>query len=79
MNCQPAITVRPGSEIVEVEDIPLNFDTGVKKLDMPNGKRLQRSPICDYVLNAYKVIALPKLKTHPARGKEKGHILNIKY
>jgi uncharacterized protein (DUF362 family) len=46
------------------EEIPLNFNTGVKKLDIPKGKRLQRSPICDYVLNADKVIALPKLKTH---------------
>lgn len=46
------------------EEIPLNFDTSVKKLDIPNGKRLQRSPICNYVLNADKVIALPKLKTH---------------
>jgi len=46
------------------EEIPLNFDTGVKKLDIPNGKRMQRSLICNYVLNADKVIALPKLKTH---------------
>jgi uncharacterized protein (DUF362 family) len=46
------------------EKIPLNFNTGVKKLDIPEGKRLQRSSICDYVLNADKVIALPKLKTH---------------
>ena len=46
------------------EEIPLNFNTDVKKLDIPEGKRLQRSPICDYVLNADKVIALPKLKTH---------------
>jgi uncharacterized protein (DUF362 family) len=46
------------------EEIPLNLDTGVKKLDIPDGKRLQRSPICEFVLNADKVIALPKLKTH---------------
>ena len=46
------------------EEIPLNFNTGVKKIDIPKGKRLQRSPICEYVLNADKVIALPKLKTH---------------
>jgi uncharacterized protein (DUF362 family)/Pyruvate/2-oxoacid:ferredoxin oxidoreductase delta subunit len=46
------------------EEIPLNFNTDVKKIDIPEGKRLQRSPICDYVLNADKVIALPKLKTH---------------
>jgi uncharacterized protein (DUF362 family) len=46
------------------EQIPLNFNTGAKVLDIPKGKRLHRSPICDYVLNADKVIALPKLKTH---------------
>ena len=46
------------------EEIPLNFNTGVRKLDIPEGKRLQQSPICDYALNADKVIALPKLKTH---------------
>ena len=46
------------------EDIPLNFNTGAKKLDIPKGKRLKRSPIAEYVLNADKVIALPKLKTH---------------
>jgi len=46
------------------ENIPLNFNTGVKKLDIPKGKRLQRSPIADFVLNADKIIALPKLKTH---------------
>jgi uncharacterized protein (DUF362 family)/Pyruvate/2-oxoacid:ferredoxin oxidoreductase delta subunit len=46
------------------EDIPLNFNTGVRKLDIPKGKRLQRSSIAEFVLNADKVIALPKLKTH---------------
>ena len=46
------------------EKIALNYDTGIKKIDIPKGKRLQSSPICDYALNADKVIALPKLKTH---------------
>jgi len=46
------------------EEIALNVNTAAKKLDIPNGKRLQRSPICEYALNADKVIALPKLKTH---------------
>jgi len=56
---------RSGLEnIAEEEKIPLSFDTGAKKLDIPNGKRLQRSLICNYALNADKVIALPKLKTH---------------
>jgi len=56
---------RSGLEnLAKAEEIPLNFDTGVKQTDIPNGKRLQRSPICDYALKADKVIALPKLKTH---------------
>lgn len=46
------------------ENIPLNYDTGVRKLDMPKAKRLTRAPVCNYVLDADKVIALPKLKTH---------------
>ena len=56
---------RSGLEnLAKEEEIPLNFDTSAKKLDVPNGKRLRRSPICNYALNADKVIALPKLKTH---------------
>jgi uncharacterized protein (DUF362 family)/NAD-dependent dihydropyrimidine dehydrogenase PreA subunit len=56
---------RSGLEnLAKEEEIPLNFDTGTKKLDIPNGKRLRQSPICNYALNADKVIALPKLKTH---------------
>jgi uncharacterized protein (DUF362 family) len=56
---------RSGLETMAKEEgIPLNLNTGVRKLDIPEGKRLQRSPICDYVLNADKVIAMPKLKTH---------------
>ena len=56
---------RSGLEnLAKEEKIPLNIDTGVKKLDVPNGKRLRRSPICNYALNADKVIALPKLKSH---------------
>ncbi|MEE9566124.1 MAG: DUF362 domain-containing protein [Desulfobacteria bacterium] len=56
---------RSGLEkLAKEEEISLNFNTGVKKLDIPEGKRLQRSPICEYALDADKVIALPKLKTH---------------
>jgi uncharacterized protein (DUF362 family) len=46
------------------EEVALNFNIGVKKLDIPEGKRLQRSPICEYALSADKIIAMPKLKTH---------------
>jgi uncharacterized protein (DUF362 family) len=51
--------------LAKEEEIPLNFDTGVKKLDIPNGNPLRRSAICNYALNADKIIALPKLKTTP--------------
>ena len=47
-----------------LEEIPLNYNTGAKKLEINGGKRLQKVPICEYLLNADKVIALPKLKTH---------------
>ena len=44
--------------------IELNFDTGVTKIDIPQGKKLKKGPICDYVLHAEKIIAVPKIKTH---------------
>ncbi len=46
------------------EAIVLNRGTGAKKLGIPDARRLHRVPICDFMLNADKVIALPKLKTH---------------
>lgn len=51
-------------EIANEEKIPLNYDTSSKKLDIPKGKRLKKSPVCDFILGADKIIALPKLKTH---------------
>ncbi len=44
--------------------IELNYDTGVKKIMIPQGKKLKKTPYCDFVLNADKIIALPKIKTH---------------
>jgi uncharacterized protein (DUF362 family) len=44
--------------------IELNYDTGVTKIDIPQGKKLKKTPLCDYVLRADKIIALPKIKTH---------------
>jgi len=44
--------------------IDLNYDTGVTKIDVPQGKKLKKTPICDYVLHAEKIIAVPKIKTH---------------
>mgnify|MGYP001227752163 CR=1 FL=1 len=51
-------------EIAKKEKIPLNYDTGSRKLDLPGGRRLKQSPVCDYIFDADKIIALPKLKTH---------------
>jgi uncharacterized protein (DUF362 family)/NAD-dependent dihydropyrimidine dehydrogenase PreA subunit len=56
---------RTGLEaLANEEKILLNEDTTTKKLNIQEGKRLKRSPICQYALNADKIIALPKLKTH---------------
>lgn len=44
--------------------IELNYDTGVTKIDIPRGKKLKKTPVCDYVLRAEKIIALPKIKSH---------------
>ncbi len=56
---------RSGLEAVSNEEgIPLNWDTGSRRLDIPDGVRLKQSSVCDFVLEADKIIALPKLKTH---------------
>jgi len=44
--------------------IELNYDTSSKKIVFPNGKKLQKIPVCNFVLKADKIIALPKIKTH---------------
>jgi len=56
---------RSGLEAISKEEgIPLNWDTGSQRVDLPDGVRLKQSPVCNFVLNADKIIALPKLKTH---------------
>ena len=44
--------------------IELNYDTGVTKIEIPQAKKLKKTPICNYVLHAEKIIAVPKIKTH---------------
>jgi uncharacterized protein (DUF362 family)/Pyruvate/2-oxoacid:ferredoxin oxidoreductase delta subunit len=44
--------------------IELNYDTSVKKITLPDGKRLKRTSVCSFVLDAEKLIAFPKIKTH---------------
>ncbi|NLD37019.1 MAG: DUF362 domain-containing protein [Desulfatiglans sp.] len=46
------------------EGIPLNFDTGSEKVIFPEGIRLKKIPVCNYILRADKIIGVPKLKTH---------------
>jgi uncharacterized protein (DUF362 family) len=44
--------------------IELNYDTNVTKIEIPTGKKLKKTPVCNYVLKADKIIAVPKIKTH---------------
>jgi uncharacterized protein (DUF362 family)/NAD-dependent dihydropyrimidine dehydrogenase PreA subunit len=50
--------------IAKEKGIELSYDTGSRKVQIPGAQRLKHAPICNYILNADKVIALPKLKTH---------------
>jgi uncharacterized protein (DUF362 family)/NAD-dependent dihydropyrimidine dehydrogenase PreA subunit len=51
-------------KLAESLGIKLNYDTKTKKIDIPNGKRLTKTTICRFFLDADKTIALPKIKTH---------------
>jgi uncharacterized protein (DUF362 family) len=51
-------------DMAREEIIPLNYDTGSEKRDIPGGKKLRKSPFCNFIFDADKTIALPKLKTH---------------
>jgi uncharacterized protein (DUF362 family) len=51
-------------EVSQELGIELNFDTSTKKINIPNGKRLKKAPICNFILEADKIISLPKIKTH---------------
>ena len=44
--------------------IELNYNTKNKKIDIPDGEKLKKTRVCNFFLDADKVIALPKLKTH---------------
>ncbi|UCF11914.1 MAG: DUF362 domain-containing protein [Thermoplasmatales archaeon] len=44
--------------------VELNYDTRSQKISIHNGKKLKKTPICKFVLDADKIIALPKIKTH---------------
>jgi uncharacterized protein (DUF362 family)/NAD-dependent dihydropyrimidine dehydrogenase PreA subunit len=53
-------------DVANTLGIELNYDTGVKKITIPQGKKLKRTSVCAFVLDADKIIALPKIKTHSA-------------
>lgn len=44
--------------------IELNYDTSSQKIIIPYGKKLKKTVLCNFILNADKIIALPKIKTH---------------
>jgi len=44
--------------------IELNYNVKTTKTQIPFGKKLKETPVCDYIKNADKIIALPKIKTH---------------
>jgi len=44
--------------------IELNYDTKTTKVPILNGKQLKKTPLCNYIIDADKIIALPKIKTH---------------
>ena len=44
--------------------VELNYDTRTTTVPVPNGKRLTNTPLCNFILNADTIIALPKIKTH---------------
>lgn len=51
-------------EMAKEENIPLNYDTGSKKITIADGFRINQISLCNYVLKADKIIGIPKLKTH---------------
>jgi uncharacterized protein (DUF362 family) len=53
-------------DVANTLGIELNYDTRVKKITIPQGKKLKRTSVCAFVLDADKIIALPKIKTHSA-------------
>jgi uncharacterized protein (DUF362 family) len=51
-------------ELAREIGVELNYNTKVKKVEIPNGRRLKKTSLCSFILEADTVIALPKIKTH---------------
>jgi len=52
------------TDMAREENIELNRDTGSRRMVFPGAVRLKQFAVCNFVLAADKIIALPKLKTH---------------
>jgi uncharacterized protein (DUF362 family)/NAD-dependent dihydropyrimidine dehydrogenase PreA subunit len=44
--------------------VELNYDTRTTTVPVPNGTQLTTTPLCNFILDADAIIALPKIKTH---------------
>jgi uncharacterized protein (DUF362 family) len=56
---------RTGIEKLALEEnVPLNYDTGSRKIEVPDGKKIKKISLCNYLFEADRIISLPKLKTH---------------
>jgi ferredoxin len=44
--------------------VELNYDTRTTTIPVPHGTMLTTMPLCNFILNADTIIALPKIKTH---------------
>jgi len=56
---------RAGIQKVALETgAKLNEDLSYEYVSFPNGKAIKKAKICKFVLNADKIITVPKLKTH---------------
>ncbi len=52
------------SQIADDLGIELNMDTSWKTIPVKDGLRLKKTQVCNFALDADRIIALPKLKTH---------------
>ncbi|MGB5983898.1 MAG: DUF362 domain-containing protein [Desulfobacterales bacterium] len=50
--------------VADEEGVALNWDTGSQRQVLPDAVALKQTSFCNFALEADKIIALPKLKTH---------------
>jgi len=44
--------------------VDLNYDTSTTTVQVPDGRRLTSTPLCNFIRDADAIISLPKIKTH---------------